>query len=128
MKGIIVVLLSVFSWQVSGSEVVSVVSVVEGGENKNILADKIGKSLYVFDMDSADQSACSSTCAEKWPPLLLSGDEVGKLGKEFSVMDRGNGLKQLKFKDRLVYTFYLDRTAGDIKGDGAGGVWHKVEL
>ena len=32
-----------------------------------------GKTLYVFTADSANTSTCTGTCAQTWPPLVVTG-------------------------------------------------------
>ena len=35
-----------------------------------VVADGSGRTLYLFEKDTATRSACSGTCAVYWPPLL----------------------------------------------------------
>lgn len=94
-----------------------------------ILANSFSQTLYTFDMDSADASACNGKCAEVWPPITLTPDEVAALAgnPDLGVIARTSGLSQLTFKGQPVYLFHLDRVVGDIKGDGVGGVWHIIK-
>lgn len=93
-----------------------------------VLADSIGKTLYTFDPDPVDGTApaCNGKCAEVWPPVLLSDEEAESLQAPYSVVTRTSGLKQLAHNGSPLYTYYLDRIAGDTLGDGIGGVWHIV--
>lgn len=34
----------------------------------SILVDSQGRTLYLFEKDKRDRSACASTCATYWPP------------------------------------------------------------
>ena len=98
------------------------------GQLVKTLGHLSGLSLYVFDPDlhSGGSSVCINTCAEKWPPYILTQDEIDHLKEPLGFIVRHNGLKQLTVDLRPVYLFYLDRTFSDAKGDGLGGVWHIV--
>jgi predicted lipoprotein with Yx(FWY)xxD motif len=86
-----------------------------------------GMSIYVFDMDAPPASHCVDACAEKWPPVLLTADEIASnLISPLGKTTRPNGLVQLTYQGRPVYTFFADRLPADIKGDGLGRVWHLI--
>src|ERR1700754_224081 len=38
-----------------------------------MLADGEGRTLYLWEADQGDQSACDGPCAEAWPPLTSDG-------------------------------------------------------
>ncbi|HVJ65495.1 MAG TPA: hypothetical protein VM901_09595 [Bdellovibrionota bacterium] len=88
-----------------------------------------GLSLYTFDPDNgAAQPACNATCAEKWPPVLVENENEIRGNDRLGIIVRASGLKQVTVDGKPVYTFYLDRQLGDVKGDGLGNVWHLVGL
>lgn len=94
-----------------------------------ILTNAEGKTLYLFTKDTtAGQSACTDQCATNWPPLAatdgmtLPAGVPGKLG----AIDRTDGSKQATYNDIPLYTFAQDDEAGDVYGEGAGGVWFVV--
>jgi predicted lipoprotein with Yx(FWY)xxD motif len=98
------------------------------GIEKSIAVLPSGLALYTFDPDQgAEKPACNGTCAEKWPPILVEAAEI--VGDErLGTIQRTSGLTQLTIGGKPVYTFFLDRKAGDVKGDGLGNVWHLIEL
>ncbi len=99
------------------------------GMSKTVLTSSTGLRLYVFDPDQRSAvPVCQGECAEKWPPVLLSADEVRSLAGDFGAASRHNGLQQLTYKGRPLYTFYLDRSSTDATGDGLGGVWHQIVI
>ena len=114
--------------QVQAEPIIINTQILKDGNVTNILAHPSGLSLYVFDLDSEGVSNCSGTCAEKWPPFIVSDAEKGLLSPPFSSFTRQNGLNQVSFNGLPVYTYFLDRVAKDIKGDGVGGVWHMIPL
>lgn len=95
----------------------------------SVVANTFQQTLYTFDMDADGQSACNGKCAEVWPPITLTPDEVAALNGHatLGVITRASGLAQLTVKGQPVYLFHLDRNVGDIKGDGVGGVWHIIK-
>jgi predicted lipoprotein with Yx(FWY)xxD motif len=92
-----------------------------------VIGDSFKRTLYSFDPDSGapGSSACNGKCAEVWPPVTVTADEVKALNDpEFGTVKRTSGLLQLTYNGKPMYTFNMDRNPGDIKGDGLGGVWH----
>jgi predicted lipoprotein with Yx(FWY)xxD motif len=94
----------------------------------SVLGNGFDQTLYSFDMDSETASACNGKCAEVWPPITISKEEAATLSGDLGTITRTSGLLQLTFKGIPVYLFNLDRVAGDIKGDGIGGVWHIIKM
>ncbi len=57
-----------------------------------------------------------------WPPLVADDNAVAQ--KPLTIITRGDGNKQWALRDKPLYFFAGDTTAGDIKGEGVGGLWH----
>ena len=91
---------------------------------KEVLTDANGMTLYIFDKDTAGngKSVCNGDCAVKWPPLMAAAD--AKDEGEFTVVTRDDGTKMWAHEGMPLYYWFEDMAAGDIKGDGVGGVWH----
>ena len=87
-----------------------------------IWTDQKGMTLYTFDKDEAGKSNCYDKCATAWPPLAAAAD--AKTEGEWTVVDRTDGTKMWAYDGHPLYTFVEDKAAGDITGDGKGGVWH----
>jgi predicted lipoprotein with Yx(FWY)xxD motif len=108
----------------------AVLKTANSGQFGTILVDATGKSLYTFDRDTSPTSACTGNCAVTWPPLLLpagaSGTSVpatGVTGK-LAVSPRPDGGSQITLNDKPLYRYSGDANAGDVNGDGVGGIWH----
>jgi predicted lipoprotein with Yx(FWY)xxD motif len=94
-----------------------------------ILTDAEGKSVYLFTPDTTSgESACYDQCAENWPPVAPS-DELklpegvpGTLG----TIERTDGGQQVTYNDIPLYFYAADSAAGDVNGQGVGGVWFVV--
>jgi len=96
------------------------------GKSETILTNAQGKTLYYFTPDTSTASACTSSCAQNWPPLLATGSGTptsattlpGKLGMQTTA--NGN---QVEYKGHLLYTFSGDSGAGQTNGEGLFGKW-----
>jgi predicted lipoprotein with Yx(FWY)xxD motif len=91
----------------------------------SVLTDKDGKTLYFFANDAAGISTCTGGCEIAWP-LYYSADASTdlKLNKaEVGEITRTDGRKQSTYRGYPLYYFASDTKAGDIKGDGSGGIW-----
>jgi predicted lipoprotein with Yx(FWY)xxD motif len=90
-----------------------------------MLADSKGMTLYTFDKDKGKVSACYSDCAKMWPPYMVQKGE--KMGKGWAMSKRKDGKEQWTYDGHPLYYFADDKKAGDMMGDGKGGVWHVVK-
>jgi predicted lipoprotein with Yx(FWY)xxD motif len=101
----------------------------------NVLVDSAGRTLYVADQEKGGMVACTDSCAAVWLPLTVDGSGTPSGPRDaaasLSTVMRTDGKAQVTFKGQPLYTFTLDRAAGDTKGDGAkdsfGGTsfsWH----
>lgn len=91
------------------------------------LADFQSKTLYIFDKDKVGVSNCYNGCATTWPPYTSGATAEKTLPENISVITRTDGTKQFAWKGWPLYYYASDQNAGDITGDGVGGVWHLVK-
>ncbi len=94
----------------------------------DILVDAQGMTLYVFDNDDVDTSACTEGCLATWPPL--TGDAVAAgdgVSAELGTFTRADGDGQVTVNGLPLYHYAADTTAGDLNGQGVGGVWWVVD-
>lgn len=87
-----------------------------------IRLNKEGFTLYTFDNDPIDDSACVGSCLNVWPPLLA--DEGAMPMSPLSLITATNGNVQWAYKGKPLYFFSNDVAAGDVNGDEIGNVWH----
>lgn len=90
-----------------------------------IYTDAKGMTLYTFDKDEAGKSNCYDDCAVKWPPFLAAADAMAD--DEWTIVERTDGAKQWVYEGKPLYYYVDDKAAGDMAGDGMGGVWHVVK-
>ena len=90
-----------------------------------ILVNSAGMTVYTFDKDVADsgKSACNGPCAMGWP-AVKAGDAA--VAAPYSVITRDDGVKQLAYKGKPLYTFAKDAKPGDRMGDKFKDLWHVV--
>ncbi|MGV6397148.1 COG4315 family predicted lipoprotein [Pseudomonas caspiana] len=90
-----------------------------------MLTDHKGLTLYTYDKDAGEKSACNGPCAENWPPLMAT--ETDKPMGKWTIIKRDDGSMQWAYGGKPVYKFKSDEKAGDMTGDGKGGAWHVIK-
>ncbi|WP_427005881.1 COG4315 family predicted lipoprotein [Pseudarthrobacter sp. H2] len=95
-----------------------------------IVVDGKGMSVYYFTKDTKDSgtSACTGGCLTAWPPVTTTSATPAVAGVTGTVgtITTPDGNKQLTIGGMPVYYFEKDKAAGDILGQGVGGVWYLV--
>jgi predicted lipoprotein with Yx(FWY)xxD motif len=97
-----------------------------------ILVDGGGRTLYLFQKDQPNQSACSGACASAWPadrssgtPKASSGVNASRLG----TTKRGDGTTQVTYNQHPLYYYSGDSAAGQQNGQNLnvfGAKWYVV--
>jgi predicted lipoprotein with Yx(FWY)xxD motif len=97
-----------------------------------ILVNARGHTLYLFAKDRNAKSSCNGSCARFWPPLLSRGKPTAGPGVKASLLrttKRSNGSLQVTYNRHPLYTYALDKQAGQTKGEGNslfGAKWWAV--
>ena len=97
-----------------------------------VLVNSTGHTLYLFKKDKNGKSSCSGSCAKFWPPLLSRGKPTAGPGVKASLLGRtrrSNGSRQVTYNKHPLYTYALDKRAGQTKGEGSfafGAKWYAV--
>jgi predicted lipoprotein with Yx(FWY)xxD motif len=97
-----------------------------------ILVNARGRTLYLFMKDVKGKSSCNGNCATYWPPLTKTGTLTVAPGVKralVGVTKRADGRLQVTYNKHPLYTFALDRSAGQTKGQGSsnfGAKWYAV--
>jgi predicted lipoprotein with Yx(FWY)xxD motif len=98
------------------------------GNAANYLTGEDGMTLYFFAKDTTPGvSTCTGDCQKTWLPyqpgprdVLTAGTGVtGVIG----IATQADGSKQATYDGRPLYYFSGDKAAGDVNGQGIGGVW-----
>jgi predicted lipoprotein with Yx(FWY)xxD motif len=95
-----------------------VVSTVKTAKFGTVLVS--GKTLYTLQ---PSKTACTAACLKAWPALALpkgvakatagAGVTASKLGS----MTRSNGVRQVTYNGKALYTFIGDKSAGQVNGN-----------
>lgn len=106
------------------------VAVAKNSKLGKILVDEDSKTLYLFEADKGGNSACSSACAQVWPPVTTKvkpqagkGIQASKLG----TITRKDGSTQVTYNGHPLYYYAPDSRPGDVKGEGLkqfGAEWY----
>ena len=106
-------------------------STADVGDLGTVVVDGSGRTLYVFDKDTADpsKSNCEGECAAMWPPVEAGSGTPELDGVDASLVgtvERSDGTQQLTLNGWPLYLFAKDTKAGEAKGQAVGDVWWAV--
>ncbi len=118
------------AWVVTSAAATPTVMVAQGTKMGDVLTDAQGRTLYMFKKDKPGESVCVDTCAKNWPPLTVAEGAqpvagpgiTGKLGQ----IERKDDTYQVTYNGMPLYYFAKDKKAGDVTGQGVGGIWYVV--
>lgn len=87
-----------------------------------VLVDHRGMTLYTFAKDEQGKSKCNDECAKNWPPLKAESTDKGE--GQWTTLIRDDQQMQWAYNGKPLYTFVMDKKAGDKTGDGKmDGAW-----
>jgi predicted lipoprotein with Yx(FWY)xxD motif len=103
-----------------------------------ILVDSAGKTLYFANGETQSSVMCTGECLGFWTPLTVSGGAAptasGDLTGDLTTFQRSDGKTQVSYNGHPLYTFKLDKDAGQAEGnnfsDEFGGTkfdWHAID-
>lgn len=96
------------------------------------LVNGSGFTLYYFKLDTQNSgtSACNGGCAITWPAFYTNNLVLpaGFNLANFSTITRSDGTKQLAYDGWPLYTYAHDTAAGEMNGQGVGGVWYAFNM
>ena len=94
-----------------------------------ILVDGTGRTLYLFEKDSATNPTCYGACASAWPPATAAAPHAGTGASStlLGTVHRSDGTNQLSYNGHPLYYYAGDAKAGDTTGQGLlqfGAKWY----
>jgi predicted lipoprotein with Yx(FWY)xxD motif len=94
------------------------------------LTDNTGKTLYVFNKDSAGASTCTGTCLAKWPAFNAGAVVAPSVLKaaDFGAVSRADGVPQTSFMGRPLYYYSGDSGPGATSGQGFNNLWSVANI
>jgi len=106
--------------------------------NADALVDAKGMTLYFTDQDTSSKLACASNaCLQFWKPLTVTAGQTPtgpeQVADKLGTLKRPDGSMQVTYDDKPLYTFTLDKTSGQVNGngltdsfDGSSFTWHAI--
>jgi predicted lipoprotein with Yx(FWY)xxD motif len=97
-----------------------------------ILVNSRAHTIYLFAKDQKGKSACSASCAKFWLPLLTKAKPTAGTGVKAALLGttrRSGGELQVTYNKHPLYTFLLDKRAGQTNGEANlafGAKWYAV--
>lgn len=88
-----------------------------------LIATTTGYSIYTSDRDGVHKSNCDAACQKMWKPVPAG--ELAQPEGDWTIFQRGPGLKQWAYKGKPVYTFARDEKERSFQGGDEPG-WHNV--
>ena len=105
---------------------------VRKGKLGRYIVDGKGLTLYLFEKDKGGKSACYSTCAKVWAPLITSARPragAGVVASKIGTTKRKDGKLQATYGGHPLYHYDDDHKPGQTKGEGSkafGAEWYIV--
>ena len=93
-----------------------------------VLFDRGGQAIYLFDKETSDKSECYDDCAAEWPPVLTEGEPQAGEGidaKLLGTTERDDGTTQVTYNGHPLY-FYAHEGKDEVRCHnvpGFGGIW-----
>ncbi len=98
---------------------------------ETILVNRRGRSLYALSVERHGRFICTNmSCLSFWTPLTVRKGVKPAGVSGLGTVKRPDGRIQVAYRGAPLYTFYLDRKRGDVKGNGFKdvGTWHAVAV
>ncbi len=92
-----------------------------------VLTANNGLTLYSLSVEKNGKFICKGSCLEDWHPLVVAAGVKPAGPVSLGTVKRpDNGMRQVTFEGRPLYTFDEDSKKGDAKGEGIEdvGTWH----
>ena len=99
--------------------------------HETILVNSRGRSLYALSVERHGRFICTNmACLSFWKPLTVPKGVKPAGASGLGTVKRPDGKIQVAYRGAPLYTFYLDRKRGDVKGNGFKdvGTWHAVAV
>lgn len=101
------------------------------GDLGTFLVDGKGRTVYLFEADKPNVSACSGPCPDAWPPMTGTPQAgAGVTSSHLGTFVRQDGKSQVTYYGHPLYYFIKDTAAGDTHGQGItafGANWYVLD-
>jgi predicted lipoprotein with Yx(FWY)xxD motif len=121
-----------YAVRASGATHVRVVMTVKNKSlGQKILVNRSGRTLYSLSVERNGRFICTtSMCLSLWKPLVVAKGSVPTGTAHLTAVKRPEGRRQVAYRGAPLYTFNLDKRAGEVKGNGFKdvGVWRPATV
>jgi predicted lipoprotein with Yx(FWY)xxD motif len=106
-------------------------STVNSALGSSILVNSAGRTLYHDSAEKKNTVKCLAACLKEWVPLVVTAGAkpvagTGVTASKVGVFKRPDGKMQVTYAGFPLYLYAGDSKAGDVNGQGVGGVWHAI--
>jgi predicted lipoprotein with Yx(FWY)xxD motif len=94
---------------------------------RTVLTANNGLTLYSLSVEKHGKFICKGSCLKDWHPLVVPAGVKPTGPVALGTVKRpDNGMRQVTFEGKPLYTFDADSKKGDAKGEGIKdvGTWH----
>jgi predicted lipoprotein with Yx(FWY)xxD motif len=114
-----------------GAASITMKSTLSRALGSTILVSATGRTLYHTSAEGKNIVKCTGPCAKEWLPLVITAGAkpvagAGVTASKLGTVKRPDGKLQVTYNGLPLYLFAGDSKAGDVKGQGVGGIWHVV--
>jgi predicted lipoprotein with Yx(FWY)xxD motif len=115
----------------TGSSSAPTVKTMNNASLGTIVVSSTGRTLYHYLPDKDKKIACTGTCAQIWPPDLISksAKPIAGPGIKASMLGtvvRPDGSVQVTYNGLPLYRYSGDSKSGQANGQGFGKNWYVV--
>jgi predicted lipoprotein with Yx(FWY)xxD motif len=106
-------------------------STLNSALGSSILVNSAGRTLYHDSAERKNTVKCLAACLKEWLPLVVTSGAkpvagTGVTASKLGVLKRPDGKMQVTYAGLPLYLYAGDSKAGDVNGQGVGGVWHAI--
>jgi len=100
------------------------------GSLGKVLTGPNGHTLYLLTTEKNGSIGCTGSCAQIWPPLLVTGSAKPSAGSgamgSVGTVSRPGGGTQVTYEGHPLYYYASDSASGQANGQGIEGIWFAV--
>ena len=106
-------------------------STLNSALGSTILVNSAGRTLYHDGSEARNTVKCVAACAKQWLPLVVTAGAkpvagAGVTASKVGVLKRPDGKMQVTYNGLPLYLYAGDSKAGEVNGQGVGGIWHVI--
>jgi predicted lipoprotein with Yx(FWY)xxD motif len=110
---------------------VTMKSSLNGSLAVKIVVSSTGRTLYHDAAEAKNTVKCTGACSTEWLPYVVTAGAKpvagpGVTASKLGVLKRPDGKMQVTYAGFPLYLYAGDSKAGEVNGQGVGGIWHAI--